>query len=318
MKKIILSLVLVIIMIMASSTLACYTSEGSITSGSINSGEEKSLEIDGFYTFTKTIRVEKNQKFMISFVFDGGKAGVDYSLYYNVFYNPLGKTQIPLNIKLVKTDKSGAPLEKQGKLLYLNDYDFPNGPQKLFFDEGQKNYYRLEFEFAQQNQNDPIYYNDIKIQLQGVAQTKASNYQASDIFYQINYAQQLLESMTEQERKAIFGYQYINNEMIRAQVKIFNYSTFPKITTKNDTFYIQPFIPQVLGADGKKVLDCSQSIIFGKTDQVDSWFTKYIYDYETATWYYNIKGISLPNLTWNDVKAILHSSDSQWKPIVFK
>ncbi|MEG2274818.1 MAG: hypothetical protein RSC44_05760, partial [Clostridia bacterium] len=286
MKKVILSLIVAIIAVMASTTLASFSVESSIVSGGIISGENKNWDIDGFYTMTRNVEVVKGQKYTLDFVFDGGKPNTDYSLYFDVFYNSTpydGKTRVPLDAKLIKTDKDGKPTAKQGVPIYLNDWDYKNGPIKLYFDEGKINYYRLEIGFADINQIIPTIYKNVKINLQGVKQKPTAVAQSSEISYLVNYAKQSLEAMTEAERKAIFGYFYINNEMIRNQVKRLNYDTFPKVYTKDDSFYIQPYVPQVTLADGTKLLDCSQTIIFGKSDQNDGWYTKYLYDIESTT-----------------------------------
>ncbi|MEG1529485.1 MAG: hypothetical protein RR405_03930, partial [Clostridia bacterium] len=257
-------------------------------------------------------------KYTLDFVFDGGKPNTDYSLYFDVFYNSTpydGKTRVPLDAKLIKTDKDGKPTAKQGVPIYLNDWDYKNGPIKLYFDEGKINYYRLEIGFADTNQIIPTIYKNVKINLQGVKQKPTAVAQSSEISYLVNYAKQSLEAMTEAERKAIFGYFYINNEMIRNQVKRLNYDTFPKVYTKDDSFYIQPYVPQVTLADGTKLLDCSQTIIFGKSDQNDGWYTKYLYDIESTTWYYQTNGMSIAGKTWNDIKTILRENGSKWTPV---
>ncbi|MEG1663420.1 MAG: hypothetical protein RR338_05480 [Clostridia bacterium] len=318
MKKVILSLIVAIIAVMASTTLASFSVESSIVSGGIISGENKNWDIDGFYTMTKNIEVVKGQKYTLDFVFDGGKPNTDYSLYFDVFYNSTpydGKTRVPLDAKLIKTDKDGKPTAKQGVPIY-KDRNYKNGPTKLHFDEGKTNYYRLEIKFADTNQIIPTIYNDVKINVQGVDQNLDADAasKSSDINYLVNYAKQLLDAMTEAERKA-FGYGYINNEMIRNQVKRLNYDTFPKVYTKDDSFYIQPYVPQVTLADGTKLLDCSQTIIFGKSDQNDGWYTKYLYDIESTTWYYQTNGMSIAGKTWNDIKTILRENGSKWTPV---
>ncbi|MEG2541340.1 MAG: hypothetical protein RSB59_06210, partial [Clostridia bacterium] len=200
MKKVILSLIVAIIAVMASTTLASFSVESSVVSGGIISGENKNWDIDGFYTMTKNIEVVKGQTYTLDFAFDGGKPNTDYSLYFDVFYNSTpydGKTRVPLDAKLIKTDKDGKPTTEQGKLIYLNDWDYKNGPTKLHFDEGKINYYRLEIGFADINQIIPTIYKNVKINLQGVKQKPTAVAQSSEINYLVNFAKQSLEAMTE-------------------------------------------------------------------------------------------------------------------------
>ncbi|MEG1613672.1 MAG: hypothetical protein RR357_05850 [Clostridia bacterium] len=303
MKKIILSLVVVILIVMASSTFASYNLNSSLSSGGINSSEvSKELDINNFHKVFESFSATSNTPHKMNFVFTGGIPGVKYLLFSDVFY--VGNQ---MNLSLTKTDKFGNTLYKQGKPISYNFIDEPVG---IEFTKGEKNYYRLEM--SPKDTLAAVSYSDVKIHFQGIRQDKSLIITSSGVMYQANYAFNQLKLMTEAQRQAEFGQKWINNEMIREYVRRM-YNGFPKVTVGSDILYIQPYVPQLVQSDGVKRIDCSEAVIFAKTTQENGWYTNHIYNYETGNWYYSRAGISVANQSWTQIKQIITESGGAWK-----